>query len=129
MPLQHAADAMLKRMRRGHGKDRQKRAVERLRAAMPHLFFRTAFIVGHPGESDDEFQELLDFVTWARFDHVGVFQYSDEESCKSHAMPEKVKPIVAANRYRKLMATQRKIARENNRRLLGREEEVLVEGK
>jgi ribosomal protein S12 methylthiotransferase len=128
MPLQHAADAMLKRMRRGHGKDRQKRVVERLRRAIPHLFFRTAFIVGHPGETDSEFQELLDFVEWARFDHVGVFKYSDEESCQSFAMNEKVKPLVAANRYRKLMALQRKIARENNRRLIGREVDVLVEG-
>src|SRR5262249_8372183 len=79
MPLQHAADAMLKRMRRGHGIDRQKRVVERLRKAIPDLFFRTAFIVGHPGETDAEFDELLEFVRWARFDNVGVFKYSDEE--------------------------------------------------
>ncbi len=128
MPLQHAADDMLKRMKRGHGKDRQKRVVARLREAVPELFFRTAFIVGHPGETDAEFQELLDFVTWARFDHVGVFKYSDEESCKSFAYADKVKGVVAANRYRKLMATQRKIARENNKRLIGREVDVLVEG-
>ncbi len=128
MPLQHAADGMLKRMRRGHGKDRQKRVVERLRKTIPDLAFRTAFIVGHPGETDDEFQELLDFVSWARFDHVGVFKYSDEESCKSHEMPDKVKALVATNRYRKLMALQRKIARQNNKRLVGKELDVLVEG-
>jgi ribosomal protein S12 methylthiotransferase len=128
MPLQHAADAMLKRMRRGHGIDRQRRVVDRLRKAIPDLFFRTAFIVGHPGETDAEFEELLEFVRWARFDHVGVFKYSDEESCASHAMDGKVKGLVAANRYRKLMALQRKIARENNARLVGREVDVLVEG-
>jgi ribosomal protein S12 methylthiotransferase len=128
MPLQHAADAMLKRMRRGHGIDRQRRVVDRLRKAIPDLSFRTAFIVGHPGETDAEFEELLEFVRWARFDHVGVFKYSDEESCVSHGMDAKVKSLVAQNRYRKLMTVQRKIARENNARLVGREVEVLVEG-
>ena len=128
MPLQHAADAMLKRMRRGHGKDRQKRVVERLRKAIPDLTFRTAFIVGHPGETDAEFDELCEFVEWARFEHVGVFRYSDEETCASHELDAKVKATVAANRHRKLMAIQRHIAREKNAALVGRELEVLVEG-
>jgi ribosomal protein S12 methylthiotransferase len=128
MPLQHAADAMLRRMRRGHGKDRQKRVVERLRKAIPDLSFRTAFIVGHPGETDAEFEELCEFVEWARFEHVGVFRYSDEESAASFGLADKVKPLVAANRYRKLMALQRRVAREANRTRIGRELEVLVEG-
>jgi ribosomal protein S12 methylthiotransferase len=128
MPLQHAADAMLKRMRRGHGKDRQKRVVERLRAAIPNLTFRTAFIVGHPGETDAEFQELYDFIEWARFEHVGVFRYSDEETCESHGFDAKVKPLVVSNRHRRLMALQRRIARAANQALIGRELEVLVEG-
>jgi len=128
MPLQHAADAMLKRMRRGHGKDRQKRVVERLRAAIPDLTFRTAFIVGHPGETQAEFDELCEFVEWARFEHAVVFRYSDEETCGAHALPDKVPALVAANRARKLMAIQRRIAREKNRALIGRELEVLVEG-
>jgi ribosomal protein S12 methylthiotransferase len=128
MPLQHAADAMLKRMKRGHGKDRQKRVVERLRKAIPDLTFRTAFIVGHPGETDDEFAELCDFIEWARFERVGVFRYSDEETCASHGMDAKVSKLVASNRYRRLMAIQRRIAREANARLVGKELEVLVEG-
>jgi ribosomal protein S12 methylthiotransferase len=128
MPLQHAADTMLKRMRRGHGKDRQKRVVERLRNAIPALTFRTAFIVGHPGETSAEFDELCDFVTWARFEHAVVFRYSDEESCTAHALPDKVPALVAANRARKLMAIQRRIAREKNRARIGQELEVLVEG-
>jgi ribosomal protein S12 methylthiotransferase len=128
MPLQHAADSMLRRMRRGHGKDRQKRVVERLRKAIPDLSFRTAFIVGHPGETDSEFEELCEFVEWARFEHVGVFRYSDEESAASYSLEGKVKPLVAANRYRKLMALQRRIARDANRARIGRELEVLVEG-
>jgi ribosomal protein S12 methylthiotransferase len=128
MPLQHASDAMLKRMRRGHGKDRQKRVVERMRASIPDLVLRTAFIVGHPGETDQDFEELAEFVKWARFEHVGVFRYSDEESAASHELEGKVKTVVAANRWRKLMGLQRKIAREKNKALVGRELEVLVEG-
>jgi ribosomal protein S12 methylthiotransferase len=128
MPLQHASDAMLKRMRRGHGKDRQKRVVERMRASIPDLVFRTAFIVGHPGETDEDFDELSEFVKWARFEHVGVFRYSDEETAASNELAGKVKTLVAANRWRKLMGLQRKIAREKNKGLVGRELEVLVEG-
>jgi ribosomal protein S12 methylthiotransferase len=128
MPLQHASDAMLKRMRRGHGQDRQRRVVERLRASVPNLTFRTAFIVGHPGETQADFDELVAFVEWARFEHAVVFRYSDEETCAAHAMADKVPPLVAANRARKLLATQRRIAREKNRALIGRELDVLVEG-
>lgn len=128
MPLQHASDAMLARMKRGHGKDRQKRVVERMRKAAPGLFFRTAFIVGHPGETDADFSELVDFVEWARFDHVGVFKYSDEETAQSFSQDAKVKPVTISNRWRKLMSVQRKIARRKNRELIGRELEVLVEG-
>lgn len=128
MPLQHAADAMLKRMKRGHGKDRQKRVVERLRKAVPGLTFRTAFIVGHPGETQAEYDELVEFVQWARFEHAVVFRYSDEETCAAHELEGKVKPVVAANRARKLMGIQRAIAREKNKALVGRELEVLVEG-
>jgi ribosomal protein S12 methylthiotransferase len=128
MPLQHAADAMLKRMRRGHGKDRQRSVVERLRRAVPGLTFRTAFIVGHPGETQAEFDELCDFVAWARFEHAVVFRYSDEETCAAHGLPGKVPALVAANRARKLMALQRRIARENNQRRIGQELDVLVEG-
>lgn len=128
MPLQHAADAMLRRMKRGHGIGRQRRVVERLRNAIPGLAFRTAFIVGHPGETDEEFQELCDFVTWAEFDRVGVFRYSDEESAKSFLLEGKVPERVAAKRARSLMALQRKISRKNQKRLVGTDVDVLVEG-
>ena len=128
MPLQHAADAMLKRMRRGHGIDRQKRVVERLRTAIPGLTFRTAFIVGHPGESDAEFDELVDFVEWAEFERMGVFRYSDEESSGSVKLEDKVPVGVASKRYRKLMSVQRQIAKKKNKALVGQTLEVLVEG-
>jgi ribosomal protein S12 methylthiotransferase len=128
MPLQHASDAMLKRMKRGHGIDRQKRVVERMRKSIPDLTFRTAFIVGHPGETDRDFTELVDFVEWAEFERVGVFKYSDEETAKSNEQDGKVGARTMNARWRKLMSTQRKIARAKNKRLVGRELDVLVEG-
>jgi ribosomal protein S12 methylthiotransferase len=128
MPLQHAADAMLRRMRRGHGGDRLRKLVTELKTKVPSLTFRTAFIVGHPGETDEEFKELCDFVTWAEFDRVGVFRYSDEESSRSFGIEGKVPGRVAASRYRRLMALQRRIAHSKNAALIGRELDVLVDG-
>jgi ribosomal protein S12 methylthiotransferase len=129
MPLQHAADAMLKRMRRGCGKDRQKRVVARMREKIPNLVFRTAFIVGHPGETDEEFEELCEFVRWAKFERMGVFRYSDEETSHSATLEGKVSTKIAASRNRKLMTLQRKIARDANRAFIGKEMNVLVEGR
>ena len=128
MPLQHAADGMLRRMRRGHGGARLRKVVERLRREITDLTFRTAFIVGHPGETDEEFEELCAFVTWAEFERVGVFRYSDEDSCRSQTFEGKVPSRVAASRYRRLMALQRRISHRKTAALLGRDLEVLVEG-
>lgn len=128
MPLQHAADGMLRRMRRGHGGARLRKVVSDLRGRVPGLTFRTAFIVGHPGETEEEFQELCDFVKWAEFDRVGVFRYSDEESSRSFALENKVPARTAAARHRKLMALQRKISQKKSEAMIGRELDVLVEG-
>ncbi len=129
MPLQHASDAMLKRMRRGHGKDRQRRVVERLRAkAIPGSRSAPRSSSGIPARPHAEFDELREFVSWARFEHAVVFRYSDEETCAAHGLDGKVPALVSANRARKLLALQRGIAREKNRALVGRELEVLVEG-
>ncbi|MBK8253344.1 MAG: 30S ribosomal protein S12 methylthiotransferase RimO [Polyangiaceae bacterium] len=128
MPLQHAADAMLRRMRRGHGGARMRKIVTDLRARVPNLTFRSAFIVGHPGETDAEFQELYDFVKWAELDRVGVFRYSDEESSRSFTFENKVPARVAASRHRRLMTLQRKIAHKKSQEMIGRELTVLVDG-
>ncbi len=128
MPLQHAADGMLKRMRRGHGGARLRKVVSELRARVPGLTFRTAFIVGHPGETAEEFEELCDFVKWAEFDRVGVFRYSDEESSRSFTIEGKVPARTIAARHRKLMTIQRKISQKKSESLLGRELDVLVDG-
>jgi len=128
MPLQHASGPMLRRMRRGHGGARIRRLVERLRRDVPDLVLRTAFIVGHPGETEKDFAELLDLVGWARFDRLAAFRYSDEEGTGSAEMPGKVPARTARARYDKLMLLQRGISRENNRALVGRRIDVLVEG-
>ncbi|HEX6276336.1 MAG TPA: 30S ribosomal protein S12 methylthiotransferase RimO [Polyangiaceae bacterium] len=128
MPLQHAADGMLRRMRRGHGGRRLYDLVERLRKRIADLTFRTAFIVGHPGETDAEFEELLTFVRFAEFDRVGVFRYSDETSARSFAFEGKVARGVAARRARRLMSVQRRISKQKHKALVGRELDVLVEG-
>ena len=128
MPLQHASDAMLRRMKRGHGGARLRRVVETVRTRVPGVVFRTAFIVGHPGEAPEDFDELCEFVKWAEFDRVGVFRYSDEEGTGSFSQDVKVSKKDSAARHRKLMALQRPISRKRNRALVGQRVEVLVDG-
>lgn len=128
MPLQHAADGMLRRMRRGHGGRRLYDLVERLRKNVEGLTFRTAFIVGHPGETEEEFDELTRFVEWAAFERIGVFRYSDEAECLSNGLPDKVSAGDSYRRARKLMALGRKISQKKNKALVGQRLQVLVEG-
>ena len=128
MPLQHASDAMLTRMRRGHGGERMFRVVERLRGSVPDLVFRTTFIVGHPGETEDDFAELRRFVEWAEFDHVGVFVYSHEEGTASGDMTDLVDAGTAERRNRELMSVQRPISRERLRSRVGTTVDVLIDG-
>jgi ribosomal protein S12 methylthiotransferase len=128
MPLQHASDSMLRRMKRGHGGKRLRNLVEQLRKRVDRLVFRTAFIVGHPGETEQDFAELLEFVAWAKFDRLGVFCYSDEPGTLSHEQAGKVPRRVAAARAKQLMMLQRQISRKKNRGLVGQELDVLVEG-
>jgi ribosomal protein S12 methylthiotransferase len=128
MPLQHASDSMLRAMRRGHGGDRMYKVVERLRRAIPDLVFRTTFIVGHPGETEADFEELRSFVEWAEFDHVGVFLYSPEEGTPSLDMADPVDADLADARREALMEVQRPISRERLDLRVGTELDVLVEG-
>ncbi len=128
MPLQHAADGMLRRMRRGHGGQRLRDLVERMRGQIPDLTFRTAFIVGHPGETEEEFNELCEFVKWAKFDRVGVFQYSDEDEVFAHTFEGKVDDKTTNARAKKLMSIQRRISTQRNKALVGKRLQVLVEG-
>ena len=128
MPLQHASDAMLRAMRRGHGGDRMYKVVERLRRALPDSVFRTTFIVGHPGETEQDFDELRQFVEWGEFDHVGVFLYSTEEGTRSAELGAPVDPSVAEERRARLMSIQKPISRDRLELRVGTELDVLVEG-
>lgn len=127
MPLQHAAPAMLKRMLRG-GSTNLRAVVDRLRQSVPDVVLRSAFIVGHPGETQAEFDELAAFLKWAELDHVGVFQYSDEETCASHELADKVDDETTEARATALIDLQRGISRKKNQARVGSELRVLVEG-
>lgn len=128
MPLQHASEAMLKRMRRGHSAERMVRLVERLRERIPGMTFRTTFIVGHPGETEADFQALMDFVRWGQFDHVGTFLYSHEEGTEAGGMTDLVPEEVAEERRDALMALQQGISAERLARFQGATLPVLVDG-
>jgi ribosomal protein S12 methylthiotransferase len=128
MPLQHASAAVLKRMKRGASGDIFLKLIERIRRTIPGVAIRTSFIVGFPGETDRDFDELCSFVKAAGFDRLGVFSYSDEDSSGSYALDGKVDAGTIYNRKRHLMALQRRIARGRNRKLVGSETTVLVAG-
>ncbi|HMU38574.1 MAG TPA: 30S ribosomal protein S12 methylthiotransferase RimO [Pseudomonadota bacterium] len=127
-PLQHIDDKVLKLMRRGHTEKTVLRLLERTRRLLPNVFFRTAFIVGHPGESEEAFTALCQFVEDAELDHVGVFPYSQEEGTPSAELPDQVPPNVAQQRQRELLRIQRRVVQKKRKSLLGRSLEVLVEG-
>jgi len=128
MPLQHASAAVLKRMKRGASGDIFLKLLERVRRTIPGVAIRTSFIVGFPGETAQDFEELCQFVQAARFDNMGVFAYSDEDTSQSFALDGKVDGRTIQNRKRHLMAIQRKIAKARNRAMVGEELPVLVEG-
>jgi ribosomal protein S12 methylthiotransferase len=128
MPLQHASAPVLKRMKRGASGDIFLKLLEKIRRTIPGVAIRTSFIAGFPGETDADFETLCQFVEAAQFDRMGVFSYSDEDTSGSYALDGKVDGRTIANRKRKLMAIQRKISRAKNKRMVGREVDVLVEG-
>jgi len=128
MPLQHASAPVLKRMKRGASGDVFLKLIEKVRRAVPGVAIRTSMIVGFPGETDKDFEELCDFVKAAEFDRLGVFTYSDEDTSASYRLGGKVDQRTKYNRKRRLMAIQRRISRAINRKLVGKETPVLLEG-
>lgn len=128
MPLQHASRNVLKLMRRGQNADAFLKLLERVRATIPGVTIRTSMIVGFPGETKEDFEELVQFAEAAKFDRLGVFKYSDEETSKAYALENKVDGRTIHNRQQRLMAVQRKISRKINQSLVGREFPILVEG-
>ncbi len=128
MPIQHCSDRLLRSMRRGRDSRFLRDLLAELRARVPGLVLRTSLIAGLPGETEDDFRELCEFVKEQRFERLGVFEYSDEEGTGAFEMDGKLPQKLIRRRRRELMAIQRKVNREQNRALVGRTLEVLVEG-
>ncbi len=128
MPLQHADSDVLRAMARPGSAASYMRLIQRFREASPDIALRTTFIVGFPGETRAAFGRLMDLVEHARFDRVGVFEYSREDGTPSAALDRQVRPATKRARRDRLMRLQQDISLERNRRWIGRELEVLVEG-
>ena len=128
MPLQHAHPATLRRMHRPANLDWVHRTLDKMRSRLPDLALRTTFIVGYPGETEEEFQALLDFTRQVRFDKVGTFQFSFEPGTASEPLGDPIAPQVKQERYARLMELQQGIALEKSQAQVGKTLPVLVEG-
>ena len=129
MPLQHSSDRLLRAMKRGRPSRWLRDLLARLREGVPGIALRTALIVGLPGETAGDFDDLLAFVEEQRFERLGVFEYSREEGTEAAAMPGQVPARVRRARRERVMELQNRIAREQQRAMIGRRLEVLVEGR
>jgi ribosomal protein S12 methylthiotransferase len=128
LPLQHAAPQVLKRMKRGGSPEIFLKTLEKVRATVPGIALRTSFIVGFPGESLRDFEVLQEFIGEARFDWLGVFNYSDEEGSSAFSLDAKISRRTIEARKRKLMKTQQSISKRAKQQWMGRELVVLAEG-
>lgn len=128
MPLQHASQNVLKLMKRGGNRQSLERLIERVRRRVPGIAVRTTFITGFPGETEEDFEELMAFVKNVEFDRVGVFTYSDEEGTPAFDLPDKVPHRTAARRRTALMKQQSRISRRKNKSRVGEVVRVLFEG-
>jgi ribosomal protein S12 methylthiotransferase len=128
VPLQHASSSVLKRMKRGGGADVFLRSIERMRRTIPDVTLRTSFIVGFPGETENEFEQLCEFVREAEFDWMGTFGYSDQEGANAFALDEKLPAREIERRRKHLMQIQRRISKKKKKSLVGQELELLLEG-
>jgi len=128
VPLQHASATVLKRMKRGGGADLFLRSIAKMRREIPGVTLRTSFIVGFPGETEEEFEELCAFVKEASFDWMGAFGYSDQEGAGAFDHSQKLSPREIESRRKTLMSIQKKISRKKKKTLVGHEFDLLLEG-
>jgi ribosomal protein S12 methylthiotransferase len=128
LPLQHAADSVLKRMKRPGTRAGYEKLLDRIRTRLPGVTLRTTFIVGFPGETAEDFAQLEEFVDAMQFDHVGVFTYSHEEGTAAHAMEDDVPAAVKRQRQAKLMRRQKKIVAARQRHRVGEQVRLLIDG-
>jgi ribosomal protein S12 methylthiotransferase len=129
MPIQHASDKLLRSMKRGKSSQWIGDLLAKLRERVPGLVMRTSLIVGLPGETEEDFEMLKEFVKTQRFERLGVFQYSDEEGTAAYDFADKVPQKIIERRWREIMAIQKRINREQNKKLIGERIQVLVEGR
>ncbi len=128
IPLQHANNIILRNMHRPDTKEQIEVLLKKLRERIPGVVVRSTFIVGFPGETDEQFEELYHFFEEQRFDHAGIFTYSQEEDTAAASMPDQIPQEVMEERYHQLKALQSKISQEINESLEGKELEVIIEG-
>jgi len=128
VPLQHASPSVLKAMKRGGSGDIFLRMIEKARSIVPDIVLRTSFIVGFPGETEEDYKQLEAFVRAAQLDWLGVFTYSDEEGSPAFDLGNKVPQRTIDARRRKLMKLQQTISRKRQKKWIGREMDLLVEG-
>ena len=127
MPIQHASDDMLKAMRRGLGQDGIKNRISRLREGVPNIALRTTLIVGHPGETEDDYYTLKDFVEEIRFDRLGIFTYSEEEGTLAADLKDDIPRKVKDNRKNEILEIQHEISLEKNESFIGKTIKVIVD--
>lgn len=129
IPLQHGSTRMLQLMRRGITREKTEQLLHTIREKVPGIALRTTMIAGHPGESEDDFAEMLDFIQKARFERLGVFQYSHEENTHAYTMADDVPPEVKQERADSIMEVQERISLEINEQRIGKTFSVLVDRK
>ncbi len=127
IPLQHIDHAMLQTMRRETSREHIERLIDKLRAGIPGLTIRTTFIVGFPGETDEQFETLLEFIERVRFERLGIFKYSQEQGSRAGKMADQIAAKIKNSRYRIAMSIQQKIAHEIAREKIGREMKLLID--
>jgi ribosomal protein S12 methylthiotransferase len=127
IPIQHVSSSVLEQMGRRYTRDYLSKLFDRIRTTIPEAALRTTIIVGFPGETEKDFEELMHFIEQVRFDHLGTFIYSDSEDLPSHRLSGHVLPKVARERYHQLMSSQSGISSENNRKYVGKKVRVLLE--
>ncbi len=129
MPLQHGSSHMLKLMRRGITREKTELLLEQIREKVPNVALRTTLIAGHPGETEDDFAQMLDFVEKTRFDRLGIFAYSHEEGTHSFGMNDDIPEEVKQERVNQVMELQEKISWEKNQEKIGKTLRILVDRK
>ena len=127
IPIQHISDTVLKRMNRKSNGESIRKLITKIRKEIPNVIIRTTVMVGFPGETKENFEELYEFVKWAKFDRLGAFTYSKEDGTPAEKLDNQIHPMTKKSRYNKIMSLQQQISDENLKKQIGNKLEVLIE--